>query len=188
MSHPQALAQCDNYLRSMGVKIEPKYDTAGSAKFIKEQNLKDCGAIASDLAAQIYGMDVIETDIEDDSINYTRFILLSRQPVGALIPHGMSAKTTTLFLIDNKAGSLYRALACFALRDIDLTKCESRPTSVQLLNYLAMSDTKAHAHADTEQRFRYCFYLDYIASELDANAQAALAHLRSSPFLFFIGR
>lgn len=124
------------------------------------------------------GMDVLECGIEDDEVNFTRFILLARQPVGALIPPGMSAKTTTLFLIDNKAGSLYKALACFALRDIDLTKCESRPTSVQLLNYLAMSDPSAKSTQTEEQRFRYCFYLDYIASELDPNAQAALAHLR----------
>ena len=82
LSHPQALAQCDNYIRSLGAKKEPKYDTAGSAKFIKEQGMADCAAVASDLAAEIYGMDVLEAGIEDDDVNYTRFMLLSRQPVG----------------------------------------------------------------------------------------------------------
>ena len=64
LSHPQALAQCDNYIRSLRAKREPKYDTAGSAKFIKEEGLRDCAAIASDLAAEIYGMAVLEAGIE----------------------------------------------------------------------------------------------------------------------------
>lgn len=138
------------------------------------QGLTDCAAIASDLAAEIYGMNVVEAGIEDDDVNYTRFILLSRQPVGQLVPKGTPAKTTTLFLIDNKAGALYRALACFALRDIDLTKCESRPTSVQLLNFLSAS----LGQRNSRRKFSYCFYLDYIASELDPAAQAALSHLK----------
>jgi hypothetical protein len=104
----------------------------------------------------------------------------------------MKAKTTLVFLIDDKPGSLYRALACFALRDIDLTKCESRPTSVQLLNYLAFSESsrkKTASDADaTQRRFRYCFYLDYTASELDPAAQAALFHLREqSDFVRVLG-
>jgi prephenate dehydratase len=198
LSHPQALAQCDNYLRKLGVKQEPKYDTAGSAKFIKENGLKDCAAIASDLAAEIYGMDVLDANIEDDDVNFTRFILLSRQPVGALIPPDMPAKTTLVFLVESRPGALYRALACFALRDIDLMKCESRPTSVQLLNYLAFSDAPAAKSvassrpaattSPTKGRFRYCFYLDYAACELDPNAQAALFHLREqSGFVRVLG-
>merc|ERR1711988_911179 len=141
MSHPQALAQCDNCLRQLGVKQEPKYDTAGSAKFIKEKNLEGCAAIASDLAADIYGLDVLDSNIEDDDVNYTRFMLLSRRPVGADIPKGMDAKTTLVFLVESEPGALYKALACFALRDIDLMKCDSRPTSVKLLKYLAINDT-----------------------------------------------
>lgn len=60
------------------------------------KGLRECAAIASDLAAKIYGMEVLDSNIEDDDINYTRFILLARQPVGALIPPGLKAKTTTL--------------------------------------------------------------------------------------------
>ena len=194
MSHPQALAQCDNYLRQLGVKQEPKYDTAGSAKFIKENNLEGCAAIASDLAAEIYGLDVLDSNIEDDDVNYTRFMLLSRRPVGADIPKGMDAKTTLVFLVESEPGALYKALACFALRDIDLMKCESRPTSVKLLKYLAINDTpgtkrqrgggaaghlSGEAEVGTEEtRFRYCFYLDYAACELDPKARNALYHLQ----------
>ena len=119
-------------------------------------------------------------------------MLLARQPVSALIPPNMKAKTTLVFLIDDKAGSLYRALACFALRDIDLAKCESRPTSVQLLNYLAFSESSRKKTTNdagaAQRRFRYCFYLDYTASELDPAAQAALFHLREqSDFVRVLG-
>ena len=94
---------------------------------------------------------------KDDDVNYTRFMLLARQPVSALIPPEMKSKTTLVFLIDDKPGSLYRALACFALRDIDLTKCESRPTSVQLLNYLAFSESSKISRGSegaNQRRFR----------------------------------
>ena len=64
MSHPQALAQCDSYLRTMGFTPEPTYDTAGSAKMILEKGLRNCAAIASDLAAAIHGLDVLECNIE----------------------------------------------------------------------------------------------------------------------------
>mmetsp|Transcript_15242 Transcript_15242/g.31346 ORF Transcript_15242/g.31346 Transcript_15242/m.31346 type:complete len:736 (-) Transcript_15242:133-2340(-) len=189
MSHPQALAQCDNYLRAMGATPESQYDTAGSAKLIKEGGLKKCAAIASDLAAEIYGLEVLDSGIEDDDVNYTRFLLLAREPVGTFIPPEMPSKTTLVFLIDNKAGALYRALACFALRDIDLTKCESRPTSVQLLNYLAFSSANSNKSPEASSaRFRYCFYLDYNACELDPSAQAALFHLREqSDFVRVLG-
>ena len=130
LSHPQALAQCDKYLLKHGLTPQPTYDTAGSAKIIKEQGLTDCAAIASDLAGKTYGLDPVESNIEDHDINYTRFLLLSRNPVSSLIPPKMSAKTSMVFVVPNMAGALYKAMACFSLRDIDLCKIESRPTSV----------------------------------------------------------
>ncbi|CAN0324754.1 unnamed protein product, partial [Hapterophycus canaliculatus] len=78
MSHPQALAQCDNYLRGMGVEKVGMYDTAGSAKIIAEGKMEGCAAIASDLAAEAYGMEVLASNIEDDDMNFTRFLLLAR--------------------------------------------------------------------------------------------------------------
>lgn len=139
MSHPQALAQCDNYIRAMGVHRESTYDTAGSAKMIKENNLMDCAAIASDLAGQTYGLDILDRNIEDDDNNFTRFLLLSRTPVSALITPSMSAKTSIVFLLPNDPGALYKALACFSLRDIDFSKIESRPTPVKLLQTIQLN-------------------------------------------------
>lgn len=153
MSHPQALAQCDNYLRRLGVKPEPAYDTAGSAKLIKEQHLADCAAIASDLAAETYGLEILDNNIEDHDINFTRFLLLSRTSVSALIPPDMPAKTSIVFVVQNEAGALYKALACFSLRDIDFSKIESRPTSVDLLQHLQFRSQQRHQYVKPQSQF-----------------------------------
>ena len=189
MSHPQALAQCDGYLRALGVIKESTYDTAGSAKMIKEEGLKDCAAIASDLAAETFGLEILDTNIEDHDNNFTRFILLGLKSVSSLIPPNMPAKTSVVFVLPNNPGALYKALACFSLRDIDFCKIESRPTSVQLLNFLQFQrrassldrsrDKKSESSASQDlPRFRYTFYLDFLASEFDDRTQNALMHLR----------
>lgn len=118
LSHPQALAQCDNYLRNWGVGREETYDTAGSAKMIKDKNMRDCAAIASDLAGLTYGLEVMDSNIEDWDNNFTRFLLLARQPVSSQIPPLMAAKTSIVFVLENTPSALYKALACFSLRDI----------------------------------------------------------------------
>ncbi|CBN76762.1 Trifunctional Chorismate Mutase/Prephenate Dehydratase/Prephenate Dehydrogenase [Ectocarpus siliculosus] len=200
MSHPQALAQCDNYLRGMDVEKVAMYDTAGSAKLIAEGKMEGCAAIASDLAAEAYGMEVLASNIEDDDMNFTRFLLLARTPVGGFLSPGVAAKTSIVFTLPNSAGALYKALACFSLREIDFSKIESRPTSAQLLQYLrfqqtteaggmgaggALSNDRTNGE---ERRFQYCFYLDFLAGELDDKAQSALAHLReSAPFCRVLG-
>ncbi|KAG5178627.1 Trifunctional chorismate Mutase/Prephenate Dehydratase/Prephenate dehydrogenase [Tribonema minus] len=196
LSHQQALAQCDNYLRAMpGVERVPTYDTAGSAKMIAEKGMKGCAAIASELAAETYGLEVLATNIEDDHVNFTRFLLLARQPVGVFIAPPVPAKTSVVFTLPNTAGALYKALACFSLRDIDFSKIESRPTSAQLLQYLRYQLRSSGSGAggagggsDDLPRFQYCFYLDFLAAELDDAAQSALAHLREvAPFMRVLG-
>ena len=142
LSHPQALAQCEKYIRTIGATPQPMYDTAGAAKHVRDSNLKDTAAIASDLAATTYGLEVLDTNIEDHKINYTRFLLLARTPVSALLPPNMAAKTSIVFVVPNHAGALYKALACFSLRDVDFCKIESRPTSVDLLQQLQFQATQ----------------------------------------------
>lgn len=192
ISHPQALAQCDNYLRAMGIIPIATYDTAGSAKMIAANDPKlpegctpdNTAAIASDLAGRTYGLQCIDQNIEDDDSNFTRFLLLSRNDVVQFLTRKIPAKTSIVFTLPNTPGALYKALACFSLRDIDFSKIESRPTSASLLSYLKFRHQRNGASSngsnnkDELPRFRYCFYLDFLANPLDENAQNALAHLR----------
>jgi prephenate dehydratase len=190
ISHPQALAQCDNYFRGLGITPIPTYDTAGSAKMITENDLparctpENTCAIASDLAGNIYGLNCLAKGVEDDDTNFTRFLLLGRKGVLEYLTKSIPAKTSVVFTLPDTAGALYKALACFSLRDIELSKIESRPTSASLLNYLRFRSQqngrdqgKANDKASLP-RFRYCFYLDFLSGQLDANTENALSHLR----------
>ena len=126
MSHPQALAQTEQYLRAAGIVANPAYDTAGSAKIVREKGLRDTVAIASARAAEVHGLEVLDYGIEDDTNNFTRFLILSRTPVQ--LPENTPAKTSVVFIPQrNEVGVLHKALSCFAQRDIDLSKIESRP-------------------------------------------------------------
>jgi len=196
ISHPQALAQCDNYLRSLGITPIPTYDTAGSAKMIKDDDLPDrCTpentiAIASDLAGTIYGMNCLAKGVEDDDSNFTRFLLLGRKGVLEYLGKDVPSKTSVVFTLPNTAGALYKALACFSLRDIDFSKIESRPTSAALLNYLKFrksqqtyaeqkkGEDRGTNGEDDLPRFRYCFYLDFLDGQLSSNSENALSNLR----------
>ena len=153
ISHPQALGQCAAYLRNLGVKTEPVYDTAGSVKMLKESGDQSTAAIASRRAAEIYQMQVLEEGIEDDPENYTRFLAIQHD---AVVPDG-EAKTSIVFTLKNQPGALFKALSVFALRDIDLTKIESRPLQGKPWEYL--------------------FYIDFVGSTQDGQAQKALDHL-----------
>mmetsp|Transcript_20144 Transcript_20144/g.29768 ORF Transcript_20144/g.29768 Transcript_20144/m.29768 type:complete len:687 (+) Transcript_20144:16-2076(+) len=189
LSHEQALAQCENYIRTLdNVESIPSYDTAGSAKNIAENNLEGCAAIASELAAETYGLEILEHNIEDDHANFTRFILLSRSSVSIYLLPNIPAKTTVVFSLPNEAGALYKALSCFTLRDIDLTKIESRPSSSQLLQYLRKIQNVSQNQPENIPKFQYCFHLDFLAGEYDESSQRALANLGEvAPFMRILG-
>jgi chorismate mutase/prephenate dehydratase len=123
-SHPQALGQCRNFLRHLNCELIPSYDTAGSVKMIKEEGLIDGAAIASARAAEIYGMNIISKGIEDNPNNFTRFFVLSKQDASS----SGNNKASIVFSVKHKPGALYRSLKELALRNINLTKIESRPT------------------------------------------------------------
>ncbi len=153
-SHPQGLAQCERFLRTLAdVELIATYDTAGSAKMIKEQGLTDSAAIASERAARIFDLTVLKTGIQDFADNFTRFLIISRD--GA--PLGAPDKTTIVFTVSNEAGALFKALSVFALRDIDLTKLESRPIP--------------------DRPFEYRFYADISANREELRCARALMHL-----------
>jgi prephenate dehydratase len=154
-SHPQALAQCDRFLRSLrGVRTVPVYDTAGAVKMIREGGIRDGAAIASAQAAADYGLKILKTGIESDHRNFTRFLILSR----ARAPRTVHAKTSVVFATRNVAGALFKSLSVFALRDINLIKIESRPLR--------------------GRPWEYFFYLDFEGHAADPPCRKALEHLR----------
>jgi len=139
-SHPQALGQCRTYLESLNCELISTYDTAGSVKMIKEQRLKDAGAIAGERAARIYGMNILARDIADNPNNYTRFFVLSKTDA----PPSGNDKTSVIFSTRHIPGALYQALGEFAKRNINLTKIESRPTKRRLWEYNFYLDFEGH--------------------------------------------
>ncbi len=157
-SHPVALNQCLNFF-SQNPQLEKAsfYDTAGSVKMIMEQQLTDSAAIASSVAAEIYGAKILKRNIEDDRENYTRFFLLNR-PGKRLPPRDSKQwKTSLVFTTRNIPGALFRSLSTFALRDLNLIKIESRPLRGKPWEYL--------------------FYLDFVGRVDDPVSQKALGHL-----------
>ncbi|MDG2764828.1 prephenate dehydratase domain-containing protein, partial [Vibrio parahaemolyticus] len=125
------LAQCENTLTKFGLVREAVDDTAGAAKHVAYHKLQDAGAVASSAAAKIYGLNILDQDIQDDSDNVTRFLMLAREPI---IPGtDRRFKTSIVFSLEEGPGILFKALAVFALRQINLTKIESRPLRNQPL-------------------------------------------------------
>ena len=143
-SHPQALAQCRKYIQNRRLESIPMYDTAGSVKFIKETRKASAAAIASKHAAQIYDMKVVEEDIEDNSNNFTRFLIISKR----YDSNTDDNKISVIFSISHTPGSLYSILQEFALRNINLTKIESRPTKNIPWEYYFFVDLEGNINDD----------------------------------------
>lgn len=154
ISHPQALAQSDAFLRELGVEIEATYDTAGSAKMVREEQLTGVAAIAAAGAAEIYGLEILARNIQTIKGNYTRFIALSREPE----PHVEGpAKTMLVMATAHQPGSLYKCLGFLASNGINLLKLESRPSR--------------------QRPWEYVFYLDFEGHRDDPPVRRALAEL-----------
>jgi prephenate dehydratase len=145
-SHPQALAQCRAYLQNKGLRPMPTYDTAGAAKMIKENKMADSAAIASKRAAELYDMEILDEGIEDMKNNYTRFFVLSpkKKKSGKSIPLGHDHKTSIIFSVRHVPGALFGILGEFAIRKINLTKIESRPTKETPWEYNFYVDFEGH--------------------------------------------
>jgi chorismate mutase / prephenate dehydratase len=144
-SHPQALAQCRKYLEKHNWQIIPAYDTAGAVKIVKEKNLENAAAIASEKAADLYSMKILARDIADNPSNYTRFLVLALEDAA---PTG-DDKTSIIFSAKHAPGTLYHALGEFASRNINLTRIESRPTKTTAWQYNFYLDFEGHR---TEKR------------------------------------
>jgi prephenate dehydratase len=153
-SHPVALAQCGRFFeRNPGVEKVPFYDTAGGVKMLAEHRIPGAAAIASRAAAAVYNARILQTHLEDHHENYTRFLLLDKKASVST----RANKVSIVFSTGNVPGALFKCLSVFALRDIDLTKMESRPLRGRPWEYL--------------------FYVDFIGSTRQKRCQKALAHL-----------
>lgn len=145
ISHPQALAQCAGYLRANNLRAQVFYDTAGAAKQLSLVSTAGLGAIASRRAAEVYQLDVLAEGIEDNPANFTRFLSIAREPAPIAPDEEAQAKTTIVFTLNSQPGALFKALSVFALRDIDLSKIESRPLVGHPWEYLFYIDVAGAA-------------------------------------------
>ena len=139
-SHPQALAQCAGFLETLRVETVPAYDTAGSAKMIRDKQIRNAAAIASERSAEVYGLTVLRRHIEDLPDNFTRFFIIGAQDA----PATGNDKTSIVFGTKHVAGSLHNALRELAVRGINLTKIESRPTRTTPWEYYFFVDFEGH--------------------------------------------
>ena len=142
-SHPQALAQCRAFLKQLGSELIPTYNTATSVKMIKEKKMTDGAAVASARAAEIYKMKILAKEIEDNPNNFTRFFILAKQDA----PPSGNDKTSIVFAVKHKPGTLFSFLSELAARNINLTKIESRPTRQKPWEYNFYLDFEGH-HQD----------------------------------------
>jgi len=154
-SQSPALAQCTDFIRSLkGIQTVITYDTAGAVKILKQNQARDAAAIASAQAAADYELEILQSGIENNHQNYTRFLVVSQEGIAPSAP----AKTSIVFALKNVPGALFKSLSVFALRDINLLKIESRPL-------------RGHT-------WEYAFYLDFEGALGDQPCARAIEHLR----------
>lgn len=163
-SHPQALSQCQRYLVNHKLTPQTAIDTAGSARDLAANPEAGTAVIASNLAAELYGLEILDRDIEDFPFNYTRFFVLSLEEP----PRAQRNKTSLVFTTPHQPGALFDCLGEFARRHVNLTKIESRPR----LN----------------RPWQYIFYLDFEGHSQDPECEAAIMGLlRRSSFVKLLG-
>ena len=146
LSHPQALAQCRKYLSATlpGRELATVDSTAEAALRVANSD-EPWAAVGTAGAARAYGLDILHPDIQDRLSNETRFIILSRDMVHTIEPvSGLHAKTSLVLYLLDKPGALFRALEQFYLRDINLTRIESRPARTRIGDYLFFIDIEGH--------------------------------------------
>jgi prephenate dehydratase len=143
ISHPQALAQCEEFLSSLGAATRADYDTAGAAKRIMQDRLRTTAAIASHRAAELYGLSVLAERIQTYPDNSTRFGVISKRAE----PLGIPDKTSIVFGVGHVPGCLYRCLGAFAERHLNLTKLESRPRAGRPWEYVFYADIESGSDA-----------------------------------------
>lgn len=174
LSHTQALGQCRNTLRKLGLTPVPEADTAGSARIVSEMGDTTLAAIASSLAAEIYGLKILKNDIEDEKHNTTRFVILSPEQDDAVAGNGPMV-TTFIFRVRNIPAALYKAMGGFATNGVNMTKLESYQLDGRFVATMFYSDIEGHP--DDAHVKRALEELAYFCTELKI-----LGAYRASPY------
>ena len=163
-SHPQALGQCSNFIKTRKLKTVPTYDTAGSVKIIKEINDTHSAAIASNDAGNLYNIPIIKERIENNSNNYTRFLIFSKTNS----KEETNDKTSIIFSVKHEPGALYQILKEFNDNNINLTKIESRPNK--------------------NTNWEYNFFVDFLGHSSNSKIKSVLDNIsKNTLFLKIIG-
>jgi len=189
VSHPQALAHCQQRLVALGVQVEAVDNAARAARFVAENRLDDTAVIGSEIAGREYGLQVLEEEIQDDSSNTTRFLILSKpnnkNNNSSALP---GSKTTVAFSLKEGTADLFKALSIFAVRGIEVTKIESRP---QRKNPLRLVMNEEQDGGSSKCYFEYVFFVDLEVPATDDNPSSvkrALDQLRQiSSFVRIVG-
>jgi len=159
-SHPQALMQSQKFIEKTGLIPISVYNTAAAVKILKNKNIKDGGAIASERAASLYKMKILKKGIETTPKNFTRFFIIAKRTP----PQVKKMKTSIVFSLKHRPKSLFKVLEIFAQKNINLTKIESRPI--------------------IGKPWEYNFYLDFIGSLREKKIKKALKELRKKTIFF----
>ncbi|VVU94284.1 Aminotransferase class I and II [seawater metagenome] len=168
-SHPQALIQCNQFIEKNNLKSQDFFDTAGSVKFINENKAKNVAAIASKEAAKIYNMKILQENIQDTNINYTRFILLSKTKQIKELDKFIKNKISIAFALKDNPGALANALTLFSSRSINISKIESRPNKTA--NSINIP-------------YQYLFYLDIDGNMINKECEQAVKELENKSVYF----
>ena len=165
-SHPHALEQCRNFIRKHKFRTIPEYDTAGAAKIVKERNKNDEAAIASEFCAGIYGLNILQKNIESNDNNTTKFFAVVNK---SDVPENIKKeKTSIVFRTKHYPGALINCLQRLAKHNLNLTKLESRPA--------------------LESQWEYLFYVDFEGGTDDENVKLALSEMEAAcEFLKILG-
>ena len=167
-SHPQALAQCESNLRQLGVERIVEKDTAGSARLLLERGDRDAGALASRRAADVYQLEILRENMEDNPANLTRFLAISNQPNEGGLRDGVEYKTSIVFSLHNRPGALLKRSVSSPCGISTLLRSKSRPMQGKPWEYL--------------------FFIDIAGHPSERNAQRALDHLDElAPLLRVLG-
>ncbi len=162
-SHPQALGQCRDYLLNNRFEARPFYNTAGAAKMLDRERPAASAAIAGELCAKIYGLSILDRDIEDADFNATRFQLISKRPY-----QGQGNKCSIIFAVKHESGALQSVLSIFSDSDINLTRISSTPRKIDPGNYT--------------------FFLDFEGSDKDPKIRSVLDEVQSrTKEMIFLG-